>query len=286
MHLALFPAHGKRRPARVTTGGPSASATPCVTITVDTGQPQSTSDPNAQQKLHHAVGRLHTLCGELGLPATWGVGEPFLSPLVRRLCVAPRGKWPHEIAMRLAPRWSTPLSRRMLLAEALARCARQADVAGLEVTTVFADDSLLAGNYDLVVKRGITSVRAITSGHRTGSRSQCVPRPLRYGLWEYPVACSLPADRSLMSRRMGGSRAVRRRRSGTSWHGVLHVAIDVSRLTAGDRWIWRTLDKSLRLLGRWRAEGGVRIEPLRTVTARLASVPAAAPQRSILRRAA
>jgi hypothetical protein len=160
-----------------------------------------------------------------------------------------------------------------------------ATTCGVHITTLFADESLLFGHYDLLVNRGITAVRnTVATGSGRGG-FQRVPRQLRYGLWGFPVAHTLPGDglvSGVESRLASGASVGGPARSAL----VFHVSVELARLTAGDRHAWRVLQKSLRRLARLRTEQGVRIESLRSLTARLSAVPAAIPQRSILRRAA
>lgn len=286
MHLISFPKHAQRPFTRFTTKPRNFAAAPSAIISVDVGRLLSTQDANAQQNLHRAADELHALSSELGLSVTWGISEPFLSPLVDRICSASGAASSHEIAFRLDPRLSSSCSRRKLLADGLMRCMRQAESAGQHVTSLFAAPSLLAGNHDLLVRRGITSVRHLPGSQPSGNRTPGMPRQVRYGLWEYPTTYTLPHERPLTPRRTGSLLAPRSRVYGNWSPGVLHVAIEASRLAGGDRWAWRTVEKSLRMLTRAQMNGVLRVEPMGAVTARLASVPAAAPQRSILRAAA
>lgn len=286
MHLALFPRRGDRFLVQTSRSpGRTSKAEVWVALSVDTRRPASAMAADAQDRLHATSTALHALCGELDLPATWGVPEPLTSPLVDRLRADPRANPPHEIGLRLDPTWSSPKSRRMLLAELLARNIRKAEMGGLRIATLFADKSLLAGNHDLLVKRGITSVRGISAaGHRWGPGSGG-PRQLRYGLWEYCVSRPSLHERPLVPRRVFGSFAVGHRAAAAASPRVLHLSLEASRLT-GNRSAWRNVERSLRLLARLRNSEGLHVEPLHNVTVRLVSVPAAAPQRSILRRAA
>jgi hypothetical protein len=143
----------------------------------------------------------------------------------------------------------------------------------------------LAANLDLLVKRGVTAVREIAASPARWAGASLSPRQLRYGLWGFPLAHTLPADGSvsgLQRRLLTGRQAAEAGRGGC----VLHVGIEMGGLVAGDRGAWRAMEKGLRHLARLRAEEGVRVECLRTVAARLSAVPIAAPQQSILRRAA
>jgi hypothetical protein len=185
--------------------------------------------------------------------------------------------------VRLDPLWSIAKSRRMLLGELLARYVRKAELSGLPISTLFADESLVAGNYDLLVKRGITSVRRITLAGSRHSGGWSAPRQLRYGLWEYGLChTSIP----LAPRRVDGLLESGDRASAAGPARVFHLALDMLQQAAGSRGAWRNLERTLRLVARLRKSEGLCIETLRDATLRLAAVAPAAPQRSILRRAA
>jgi hypothetical protein len=262
----------------------SSLGTPGIVISVD-ARGHSSGVSGGQKELHAIGSALQTLLGEHGLPATWGVSEPLTSPFVTQLDSGRRAISSHEVALHLANTGADATLRRSELANVLARCMSAAQVNGVRITTLFADSMLVCGNYDLLVKRGISALRNTTAPKPSSDGSARVPRQLRYGLWGYPIAHTLPSgglvsgiEKRLLADADDPS-AVRQIR-------VFHVSVEVAQLSSGDRAAWRVLEKSLRRIARLRTECGVRIESLRTLTARLSTVPVAAPQRSILRRAA
>jgi hypothetical protein len=286
MHLALFPRRGDARLVRNSRSRePARKPGICVALSVDTGRPVSALTADAQGRLRAVSSALFALCGELDLPATWGISEPLTSPLVDRLTANPLSSPPHEIAVRLDPLWSIPKSRRMLLGELLTRYVRKAELSGLPIATVFADEALVAGNYDLLVKRGITSLRRISAGGNRRGGAWSGPRQLRYGLWEYGV-CHASPERPLVPRRIHGLLTSGDRAVSAGSTCVFHLSLETSQMADGNRWTWRNIERTLRLVARLRNNEGLRVEPLRKATGHLVAVPAAAPQRSILRRAA
>jgi hypothetical protein len=286
MHIALFPVRRTTSPNWQWGRTDGSSRTPeSIALSVDAGRPHAALSAESRHKLHAACNALHSLFGELDIPATWGVSDPFTSPLVSNLLTVRRSHAIHEIALRLESSWSTPASRRGMLADTLARCQRQAESTGVSIATLFADRHLLAGNHDLLFKRGIRGVRGVSASHPGKAARFSGPCPLRYGLWDLPVAHTLPAERALARGAIdrllacGHYAPFVRHRTG-------HVSVEIARLVPADRGTWRALEKGLRYLVRLRDEDGVSLETLATWTARLNAVPAAAPQRSILSRAA
>jgi hypothetical protein len=287
MHLTLLPISRRgsntpsgRAPARSSGAGTS------VVISVAAGLPQTVSGAPVQQHFRAAIGELHALLDDLYLPATWGVTDLFSSPVVDQVASPSRPSPPHEVGLQLDSMWSTPLPRRSILAVALARCTKQAKCVDLTIRTLFGSESFLRGNYDLLVKHEISGVRAPAATPSRWGSPPVTPRQLRYGLWEFPVSHMLSGSRSLTPGALYRLVASSERTMAAQRERAVHLGIDLAQLMAGDRGAWRGLDRRLRLLVRLRAEADVRIETLRALTVRLAAVPAAAPQRSILRRAA
>jgi hypothetical protein len=256
---------------------------PGIVISVDAAM-RTVAGPDSSQSLCAVGSALHTLLGEHGLTATWGLHDPLTSPLVSQLLSARRTQLSHEIAFNLNGACSGATLRRPVLADALAQCVRQA-VAGVRITTLFADSALVSGNLDLLLKCGISALRNTTDAVSRSDSSARLPRQLRYGLWGFPVAHTLPSnglvsgiEKMLVGNPLDQKWARQAR--------VFHVSVELARLSSGDRAAWRVVEKSLRRMAKLQMECGVRIESLRSLTARLSSVRVASPQRSILRRAA
>jgi hypothetical protein len=139
---------------------------------------------------------------------------------------------------------------------------------------------------DLVVKQRIVAVSGFAPVHATanGRRSGLTPRALHYGVWELPVSGGLPTGKHWLF--PSGWLTWRQIRRAAVEAGYYHLAIDVpSLLEDGERGA-QTVAWLVSRVALLRTRGLLCVETLGAAAARLADVPAVAPQQSILRRAA
>jgi hypothetical protein len=221
--------------------------------------------------------RLFGLFAAAGQPVTWFADDPAANETIRQVLATDGG---HEAGLRVdADRGG----RNRLVAELVGGAAR-ARRAGIRITTLAIDRAAAELPAELLVKHGMTAVRAPADANR--ARSGAIgPAPLRYGLWRIAsdfrlVGGSWIADR-LTTRRI--RRAIDRCiRSETP----LHLAIDVAAIAvnSGPERLGG-LPAILRHVERRRSAGLLRVCTIAEVVARLAAPAAPRAAGSILRAA-
>jgi hypothetical protein len=213
------------------------------------------------------------------LSATWAVGSPAEAAAAISIIRSPQE---HELAVLGDPSWIGPPIGRPQFGRELARRVSQARAVGLDVKSLVAR-APVGEHLDLLVKHGIVAVAVMNENSRVRFQHS-VPRALHYGLWELPVGGSLPLEESW--------------RPGKTWSLLrwLHaaaidaatciLAIDVPGLADRLTKSQKSLARIARRIAELRDRGLVRVETQSAAAARLSNVPAAKPQRSILRLAA
>ncbi len=140
----------------------------------------------------------------------------------------------------------------------------------------------VAEHIDLVVKNGIQAV--VVTKEEPGKRPATHgPRALHYGVWEFSATSRLP----LRSTWLPGSawKLSRKLRRAGKDASTVHLLIDVSAIEAAGRSATQNIEWLMRRVARLRDRGLLQVDNLATAAARLSELPAATPQRSILRKA-
>jgi hypothetical protein len=229
---------------------------------------------------HHGIAdvakRLIALADSHRLPVTWGVSDPAHSAATSLIM---RSAIEHELAILGDENWVGPTAGRTRFARELIRRVAQARSTGLEITSLVPHVAPIDNHIDLIVKQSITAVAGFELPDTT--QRSMAPRALHYGLWELPISKRLPLEtKRLFGNHWGFWKGIRRF---TREAGTFHLLIDAPAFADGRRsseTIVEALTKRIALL---RDRGIVRVETLRSAAARLADVPVARPQRSILR---
>jgi hypothetical protein len=188
----------------------------------------------------------------------------------------------HELAILGDSYWLGPTAGRTRFARELARRVLQSRAAGLEVTTLVPRVAPVDRHIDLIVKQRISAIAGVAAPDR--DRHLPMPRALHYGVWELPIGRSLPIPARWFSRR--GWSIWRRIRRAANEAATFHLVIDATAVAQEGRRVESTIAWLVRRVAELRDRGVLQVETLRTAARRLAAVPAASPQHSILRRAA
>lgn len=238
-------------------------------------------DRNLQRHrgLSQVTEQLFEIFSRYRLPATWAVGDPAHSAVTALVTLAePR----HGLALLGDRYWIGQTAGRTRFARELARRVSQARTAGIEVVTLVPRVASVSEHIDLVVKHGLRAVvdSAVPSASRQTSRG---PRALHYGVWEFSAMERLPLPASWLP----GStwRLARSIRRAGHVAGTAHLVIDASAVEEVGRSAVSAIDWLMRRVAVLRDRGLVQVETLSAAADRLSNLPAATPQRSILRAA-
>jgi hypothetical protein len=250
----------------------------CVTVQLD-----PVADAHSIERHSELAELTRELIGIMDMhrvPATWAVSDPAHSaatPLVIRSSVD------HELAILGDANWIGPMAGRTRFARELSRRIAQARAAGIDVHTIVPRAASIERNIDLVVKQRITAVAGVeTPANHT--HHIATPRALHYGIWELPFTSKLPQPATWLS--TGGWSTWRHIRRAAKDAAMYHLLIDAPALCEEGRRPIKTIDWVMRRVSLLRDRGMLRVETLGAAAARIAAVPSAKPQQSILRRAA
>jgi hypothetical protein len=213
------------------------------------------------------------------LPTTWAVNDPAHSaatPLVMRSTAG------HELAILGDSYWVGPTAGRTRFARELARRTLQARTAGLEVTSLVPRVATIERHMDLIVKHQISAISGMPDPH--AGRRLPLPRAMHYGVWELPATATLPATAGWFARR--GWPTWRRIRRAARDAAMFHLLIDAPSIAQKGQRAEATVARLMRRIADIRDRGLLHVETLGAAACRLATVPVARPQQSILRRAA
>jgi len=214
------------------------------------------------------------------LKATWAAGNPAKCAATTAVI---RATVEHELAVLGNAGWIGPSVGRTRFAQELSRRVACAAGAGISVTSFVPHVASIKEHVDLVLKQGISAVAGLDT-LRLSNIQRTAPRALHYGLWELPITQRLPLPPSWLP---GGGRAVLKKIiAATEEAATFHLAIDAAAIERESGRGESTVAKIVRGVAELRNRGLVRVETLTTAAARLADVPAVAPQRSILRQVA
>jgi len=231
-----------------------------------------------QHELGSLARRLIGLMDSHRLPTTWAVSDPAHSAATALIL---RSAVEHELAILGDSYWLGPAAGRTRFARELARRVLQARTAGLHVASLVPRVATIEQQIDLVVKQRISAICGVAVPQP--SRQLPSPRALHYGVWEFPVSRNLPVTSTWLSR--GGWATWRRIRCAAREAATFHVLIDAPAISQEGRRAEKTIAWLMRRVAELRDRGLVDVQTLRTAASRLASVPAPAPQQSILRAA-
>lgn len=232
------------------------------------------------RQLGQLANQLVTLMDGYGVPATWAIPDPAAHPLVPRLRAAGVR---HEIALLGESSWIGPdVDRSRTLLE-LDRRLKEAQQAGLAVTSLVLRKTALTHDVELLARYGLTALRGAIARRKTRTQP---PAEKRFGVWYTAPDAVLPA-RWLRLPPIGpfghAQRLIRRCAHDA---GSAHVAVDTSELLQNVRSGLRQLQRILRAIDSRRQQGQLAVETLAEVARRNARAYRSSPARSILRPAA
>jgi hypothetical protein len=249
-------------------------------LTVHLDPPSEAGSREKHPKLADFARDIIELTNEHRLPVTWAVSDPAYSaatPLVLRSTTC------HELAILGDANWVGPTAGRTRFARELARRVSQARSARINVKTLVPRVGTVDGHIDLVIKQRISAIAGVEVPS-SATRPTALPRALHFGVWEIPVAGSLPRRSRWW---FSGKRFVFRQiRGAAAAAAVFHLVVDAPAMVQEDRAATATLEWLVRRVAELRDRGMIGTETLGQTAARLSAVPSATPQHSILRKAA
>lgn len=236
--------------------------------------------PRDERELANVTRTLIETADAHSLPVTWAVSDPAHSAATRWIL---RCSTEQELAILGDPSWLGPAAGRTRFARELTRRVSQARDAGIPVTSLVPRVASIERHVDLVVKSRITAVAGVPETADDSGRALS-PRAIHYGVWELPISSQLPAKRRwFMPAEWHAWRHIRRAATDAA---TFHLAVDAPHLIELGPQTVTAVSTLLNRVAELRDRGMIRVETLGAAAARLADVPAIAPQRSILRRAA
>jgi hypothetical protein len=214
------------------------------------------------------------------IPATWAVADPALSAASESILAARCG---HEIAVLGDQAWLGLGCGRARLARELARRFAGARKAGIPVSTLALRNVEQVIDLDLLIDHGVTAIRGPAVDVVRDGRARSTS-PIRFGLWQPPVAWQIPPRTSWWT---GGAWSVRRAiRRAVRQRSLIHLAIDAPRLIGQGDAALKAIARILRCAAAKRAGGGLAIRTVQQIAAEVLAQRAAVPSHSILRPAA
>ena len=251
----------------------------CLHLTVEASPVGGTCHLAEHRSVGEVTKQLVTLLDAHRLPATVATHEPGRSPLTSLLALS---QVRHELALLGDCDWIGQAAGRTRFARELVRRVSQARKAGVDIATIVPRATIVGDHLDLIAKQ---QIRAVVGATPIGGRTYRPARPqsLHYGVWEFSATERLPRPRTWLSD--GGWKLVRGIRNAARDAATFHLVIDASANDQQARPMLAMLTRLLRRVARLRDRGLLRVETLGEATARLADLPAATPQRSILRAA-
>jgi hypothetical protein len=231
------------------------------------------------RELAGVVRRLIGLMDSLRLPATWAVSDPAHSGATALVLRSAAG---HEMAILGDAHWLGPTAGRTRFARELTRRVSQARAAGIDVCSLVPRVAPIERHIDLIVKQQICAVAGVSDP--SSDRQLATPRAMHYGVWEVPVAASLPMRSGWFS--IGRWSTWKRIRRTARDAATFHLMVDLPAIAQAGPRAEKTVAWLMRRVAELRDRGLMQVETLQGAAARLADVPTPSPQQSILRRAA
>jgi hypothetical protein len=250
-----------------------------VLVTVELDPVADAHNIECHRGLAELTKRLVDLFNAQRLPATWAVNDPAHSAATSLII---RSKVAHELAILGDPNWLGPTAGRTRFARELARRVSQARSGGLRVTTLVPRVESVKRHIDLVVKQQITAIAGVDPPPQAAAPWP-TPKALHYGVWEVPVTDRLPRKAYWFFE--GGRSVLRKIRRAARDTATFHLSIDAPTLEHEGGRAEKSVAWLVRQVANLRDRGIIQVETLGAAAARLADLPAPAPQRSILRRA-
>ena len=253
-----------------------------VVITVSAEPPPAECRLAPYQGLAALVNQLVEFLTSAQLPATWGVSDPVhasVTSLIVTSEIAAGGD--HEIAILADPSWSGIEAGRPRFSKELIRRVCQAQSKGIVTTTLLPREVSLNHHIDLVVKQGVTAVLPLSPVAHNPTQTT-VPKSLHYGLWEFATSGQLP----LMSGWRAGHKLQKGIRRAANEGSTFQLFVDLPAIAQQGTAAEKTTFKVLQQIAALRRRGIIEVETVAAAAHRLSEVPAATPQRSILRIAA
>jgi len=250
-----------------------------VLITALLDSPAAGQKVERHQALADLTRRLVQIAESHRLPITWAVNDPAHSAATSLIL---QSAVDHELAILGDANWVGPTAGRTRFARELIRRRSQSRATGVNVTSLVPQVASIEQHIDLVVKQKITAVAGFQlpdSGWQLEP-----PRALHYGVWELPISARLPFETQPI---FGGKWAAWRRiRRAIREASTYHLIIDAPAIVDCGSLAEKTTAWVIRRIALLRDRGFVSVETMRSMAACLAHIPAAQPQRSILRAAA
>ena len=179
------------------------------------------------------------------------------------------------------PSWVGRTTGRPRFAKELARRLSHARSKGIDTSTLLLRDTDVGEQLNLIVKNGLTAVCQVNASAKQVQK-ECAPRPLHYGVWELPASVFVAGNVSwFMARRL-----MARARHAADDGGLFHLFVDAPTVVQQPANVEKTVFGVIQQLAQLKDRGMLKVETLSMTAARLSDVPAASPQRSLLRAAA
>ena len=232
-----------------------------------------------ERRLDEVRSRLIAMASAAAVPATWAVADPMLSAASESILAASCG---HEIAVLGDRAWLGPGCGRARLARELARRFSVPRKVGMSVSTLLLRNVEQVIDLDLLIEHGVTAVCG-PAVDRVAASKIGLP-PIRFGLWQPPVAWKLLARQdwwipAAWSIRHDIKRAIRRRT-------LLHLRLEALRLIEAPPSALEVVASMLRYIAAKRDAGQLQVETIGHLATKTLDDRASVPSRSILRPAA
>ncbi|MBI3838847.1 MAG: hypothetical protein HY288_13070 [Planctomycetia bacterium] len=232
-----------------------------------------------RRSLEEITGRLLNLLAKYDLAATWAVADPAAIERIAATSAA------HEVALFGDSTWVGREAGRGRFGRELTRRAVRGRGAGLAISTLVLKSTELDDHADLAIKHGITAVRHAEPQSDKSAR-RFLPQSLRYGLWSFPVSCTLPGTCRWLPGGGGGRRARALIDQAIKRRGLAQLAIDAHELAARGYSALHVLKRVLAHADWRRRQGVLDIATIGTTASRLSRQHQSKPSRSILHPAA
>jgi len=249
-----------------------STPSPTTTVTISVDLAYSPSRSFDEMATHDQFTRgLRSQLREAGLTALWSVADPGRDDLIAE--VHAEG---HATGILADRGWWVPGITRKQLDRQLHQRLGGARAAGLQIHSV-ATPFDISAHHDLLVSHGVTAVRTGSANPRVSR-----PSPLRFGLWDTPATCQLPATSKWG---LGGAFTARRSIQKTAAGGVASVVFDLVKLAANSKAGLRATGNVIGYIRSQCDQGVLRQATLAGVLESLQPVRPQSPMKSILRAA-
>lgn len=212
-----------------------------------------------------------------GVAATWCATEPAKSPLASPMI---EHNMSHELALRGEPTWAGAAAPRAWFTQNLIQRINDARESGLNITALSTQEALPDDRCDILLKLGIVAMREDQAGGERNSGT--APFGVRYGLWNIPVTCRLPARGGWLPG-WDGAMAARVVRQAAERRSLVHLAIDGASVLGPRTAGWRSMERMAALAAQLQAAGMLQVMTLSSAATHLMPARAVPAARSILR---